>query len=82
MDSKRKANGNAIALEDVDDRAVKRRKMPVSFALFFDLCGAYIGVEMRYGSLHCAGVSIAHFRGSSTLINAARPNPINPSNCA
>lgn len=39
MDSKRKANGNTIALEDVDDRAVKRRKMPVSCALFFNLCG-------------------------------------------
>jgi hypothetical protein len=39
MDSKRKANGNTVALEDVDDRAVKRRKMPVSFTIFFSLCG-------------------------------------------
>ena len=35
MDSKRKANGNTAAVEDLDDRAVKRRKLPVSITMFF-----------------------------------------------
>jgi hypothetical protein len=37
MDSKRKANGNLTSAEDVDDRAVKRRKLPVSHSVLYIL---------------------------------------------
>jgi hypothetical protein len=42
MESKRKANGHAAAVEDLDDRAVKRRKMPVS------ICSCYLLLQQRF----------------------------------
>jgi hypothetical protein len=35
MDSKRKANGNITLAEDLDDRAAKRRKLPVSCSVLY-----------------------------------------------
>jgi hypothetical protein len=67
MESKRKANGHAAAAEDLDDRAAKRRKIPVS------LCSCYLllppasvaalnRVEMCRGLFGCHRLSITQSR--------------------
>jgi hypothetical protein len=67
MESKRKANGHAAAVEDLDDRAAKRRKMPVSlFSCYLCLRAVLVAalkcVEMCRGPLGCDRLSITQSR--------------------